>query len=109
MVLIGGRPRGRFRVGWTESKGAGAWLRSIGDVVTLFVMDGSSSDDDRAFLNRDGAWAWEGMGVGALGVAGKRGNIGGGNAYEVTELLKAAPATASVLPSPTSCRNFMAS
>jgi hypothetical protein len=84
-------------------------LRSIGDAATLSIINSSSGDDDRASPNRDGAWAWEGMGFAALGVPGERGNIEGHNACEVIKRLEAAPAMASVLPSPTSCCSFMAS
>jgi hypothetical protein len=99
MVVADGPPRGHLRVAWVESIGAGVWLRSIGDSATPSIINGCSGNDDRAPPSRDGAWA-QGTGVAdVLGVAGERGTTEGCRACDVTELLEAAPATTSVLPS----------
>jgi hypothetical protein len=84
-------------------------LRSIGNATTLFVINGSSGNDDRVSPNRNDTWPRKGTGVTALGVDGERGNIRRHSAGEVPKLLQAALTTVSVLPSPTSCRSIMAS
>jgi hypothetical protein len=108
MVVVGGLLRGRFRVAWAESIGVGVWLRLIARVAIPSCSNASSGDDDHAPPSWYSTWACKIGASDALGVIGDHGTISGCRSCGMTELLKVAPATASVLASPSSSLIFMA-
>jgi hypothetical protein len=73
MVVAGDPPRGRLRVAWAESTGAGVWLRSMARGAIPSCSNASFGDDDCAPLTRNGAWACRTGAADALGFTGDRG------------------------------------